>query len=65
MSGEWISVEERVPEANAFCLVCGEDHYNRIRDVATRSPDGEWWGPGDAVWTLEITHWMPWPEDPE
>lgn len=67
MSGEWISVEERLPEKKSFCLVYGRDHkYCKITNVATFSPDErQWWGADDAVWTWEITHWMLWPEDPE
>ena len=76
----WISVEERLPDVNAKCLVSihYRDGYDTI-DVlwfrkAYKSLDlpkkGDYWlrydsEYGDIDMTALVTHWMPLPEPPE
>jgi hypothetical protein len=76
----WISVEERLPDGNAKCLVSihYRDGYDTI-DVlwfrkAYKSLDlpkkGDYWlrydsEYGDIDMTALVTHWMPLPELPE
>jgi hypothetical protein len=76
----WISVEERLPDGNAKCLVSihYRDGYDTI-DVlwfrkAYKSLDlpkkGDYWlrydsEYGDIDMTALVTHWMPLPEGPE
>ena len=65
---EWISVEERLPEADGEYLVLKRHNYRKddgymAQEVAlflrTRDPE---WVVGNLV---EVTHWMPLSEPPE
>lgn len=52
--GQWVSVEERLPEASKFVLFCNRDRQRFA-------------GYGTLINSLpgrEITHWMPLPEPP-
>ena len=54
--GEWISVEERLPEPTYCVLVYGDEGEMEIDALGY---DGEWMG------YVDVTHWMPLPEAPK
>ena len=70
---EWISVDERMPDACGFpCLLCGENSFGQIRVFEgftgyMERGKREWHSNQKDVdidvWT--ITHWMPLPQQPK
>ena len=70
---EWISVEDRLPDACGFpCLLCGENKFGQIRVFEGFSGymergKFEWHSNQEDididVWT--VTHWMPLPQPPK
>lgn len=70
---EWISVEDRLPDACGFpCLLCGENKFGQILVFEgftgyMKCGKSEWHSNQKDididVWT--ITHWMPLPEPPK
>ena len=70
---EWISVDERMPDACGFpCLLCGENSFGQIRVFEgftgyMERGKREWHSNQKDVdidvWT--ITHWMPIPQPPK
>ena len=67
---KWISVKERLPETNKYCLVAIKvyGYGDMYSDVAMY--DGELWVQDagayfDIIDKGEVTHWMPMPEPPE
>ena len=70
---EWISVDERMPDACGFpCLLCGENSFGQIRVFEgftgyMERGKLEWHSNQKDVdidvWT--ITHWMPLPKPPK
>jgi hypothetical protein len=68
--GEWISVDERLPEASSpdgmiHVLVWCNKERDVFKGVMLESESGHFWGcyPGSAV-SSDVTHWMPLPEPP-
>ena len=53
--GEWISVEDRLPESNSPCLVCKRNSFTGYR----------WIEVGYYQENKNITHWQPLPELPK
>ena len=69
MTGEWIPVSERVPEANTNVLVSCEfvrEAWNSwdAMHVAQRRPDGRWIEEVESNEVKVVTHWMPLPARP-
>jgi len=63
MTGEWISVSERLPEPNEPVLICTEVLG---RHVASVDEEGEWFCDYGGEWLFpNVTYWMPLPEPPE
>ena len=70
---EWVSVDERMPDACGFpCLLCGENSFGQIRVFEgftgyMERGKREWHSNQKDVdidvWT--ITHWMPLPQPPK
>ena len=70
---EWVSVEDRLPDACGFpCLLCGKNSFGQIRVFEgftgyMERGKFEWHSNRKDididVWT--ITHWMPLPELPK
>lgn len=60
--GEWISVDERLPDSRKFVLVC--DEYGNVGEAYFFKNDGrfEWLDDEERVFA---THWMPLPEAPK
>jgi hypothetical protein len=65
--GEWISVEDRLPEQSGYVLTCYGD-YHTI-NVFSYSKKHRAFNAHDCLPTAEnnvdVTHWMPLPEPPE
>ena len=63
---EWISVEDRLPEANIYCLVfLPEGHLYTGIHVAYYSDKRNMWVDLDATYLFDHpTHWMPLPTPP-
>ena len=61
---EWVSVDERLPETQAWCLcaikggvlVYACEYFHTIK---------QWYGYGDAFPETRITHWQPLPNPPQ
>lgn len=60
---EWISVEERLPEA-ADNPVLGYDDMSNMSFMAWYRPISKEWE-GFSGFPVKITHWMPLPEPPK
>lgn len=67
--GEWISVDERLPEPNGSYLVYVQNPDDNRRGTISRKK----YMPAQRGWTmkrdergmgLKVTHWMPLPEPP-
>lgn len=62
---EWISVNDRLPNAGQKVLITFRDPGGSIVDTARRCSDFGWdvtnWEVPDRL----ITHWMPLPEPPK
>ncbi len=58
--GEWISVEERLPDNRKFIIVC--DKYGNVGEAYYFHSHFEWLNDDEMV---EATHWMPFPEPPK
>lgn len=67
----WISVDERLPEADVRCLVWAKNVLWRIKFAWYYEPTKKWYVniAGDIKDEVKdgvmITHWMPIPEPPE
>lgn len=59
--GEWISVNEKLPENGSICLVCGAK--GGIRVARFRSVRAEWTIVGTGKY-FNATHWMELPAPP-
>lgn len=58
--GEWISVDERLPEKNVRVLVYIKSSRSYTRFDTDRLDDR-----GFVRWFNDVTHWMPLPEAPK
>lgn len=57
--GEWISVEERLPEKSNHYIVCANTHYGtNFVTIALYTVSCGWNG-------VKVTHWMPLPMPPK
>ena len=61
-AAQWISVEERLPETDNYCIVF-EPGYGC--EVCMYYGDGEWLTPDLSNVTRFVSHWMPLPEAPK
>ena len=69
MTGEWISVEDYLPEIGKCVIAFDPELWTEIgRGFEGAGQNaGEWWG---DYWRIEggeanVTHWMPFPKPPE
>jgi hypothetical protein len=65
--GEWISVEERLPDVDGKVIVhCpSADPGKPLIAMAWYDPGGFGWSMLPQVWIDGITHWMSLPEPPK
>lgn len=62
--GEWISVDERLPEESVDVLVA-LNFGDRVSVDTDRIYGGKWFGYGELRGVRFVTHWMPFPEAPK
>ncbi len=67
--GKWISVEDRLPEANEITCVCFDNKYGYQEyewGYISRHPStkGEWFTKKGGYAIDNVTHWQPLPEPP-
>ena len=64
---EWISVEDRMPEAYEWVLIYEPDAEETSRSVrcSFARDNGTWYGGFSDLSAEEVTHWMPIPEPPK
>lgn len=58
---EWISVEDKYPEDDTYVLVYGP----KYPDMAVVYYDGCCYNVGNDETGIDITHWMPLPNEPK
>lgn len=59
---EWISVNDRLPDAGAAVLICRPDRNNRGRQIVEQGyADVNGWWRVYGTRTKAVTHWMPMP----
>lgn len=68
-SGEWVSVEERLPEERGWYTVLFGDHPKAVHPAwyAPEAEEGRNWFPGPGVTgpiRRHVTHWQPLPAPP-
>lgn len=63
--GEWISVDERLPELNTDVLVYTKWGKRSTVEVCILDEEGDWMGVGQHFTHDSVTHWMPLPEAPK
>lgn len=64
--GEWISVEDRLPEKSGHYLIFADiDYMNVVLYSARHKAFNAWDGFDDARNSIDVTHWMPLPEPPK
>ena len=63
--GEWISVEERLPEESGYTIVFCADGELRHVTFAKYQKTQKRWDLTGARSYWRVTHWMPLPEPPE
>lgn len=62
-TGEWVSVEDRLPENNNNVLIYANKTGEKIEVAFYDDEDKEWAGL-NSFWLPYITHWMPLPSPP-
>jgi len=70
MTGEWISVEDYLPEIGKCVIAFDPELWTESGSgvyLSAGNNAGEWWG---DCWRIEggeanVTHWMPFPKPPE
>ena len=60
----WISVEDRLPDNDAICLVCGKKGGMRVARVYV-GKNYAWWTVVGTGKYFNATHWMSLPEPPK
>lgn len=61
--GEWVSVEDRLPENNDNVLIYANKTGEKIEIAFYNDDDKEWQGL-NSFWLPYVTHWQPLPSPP-
>ena len=57
---EWISVEDRLPEAGGYVVcIAKENPFSRFMPMVARIKKNGWVNPMTEQYISEVTHWMP------
>ena len=63
---EWISVEEKLPEAGRYVVcIAKRNPFSRFMPMVARIEKNGWVNPITEQYISEVTHWMPLPEPPK
>ena len=57
---EWISVDDRLPEADEVVIICTDKNFVYAGELI-----GDTWFLDNDSWTATVTHWMPTPQPPK
>ena len=63
---EWISVNDRLPEAGGYVVcIAKRNPFSRFMPMVARIEKNGWVNPMTEQYISEVTHWMPLPLAPE
>lgn len=63
---EWISVEDRLPEAGGYVVcIAKRNPFSRFMPMVARIEKNGWVNPITEQYISEVTHWMLIPEPPK
>ena len=63
---EWISVDDRLPEAGGYvACIAKRNPFSRFMPMVARIEKNGWVNPITEQYISEVTHWMPLPQLPK
>ena len=63
---EWISVEDRLPEAGGYVVcIAKRNPFSRFMPMVARIERNGWANPVTEQYISEVSHWMPLPQPPK
>ena len=63
---EWISVNDRLPEAGEYVVcIAKRNPFSMFMPMVARIKKNGWVNPITEQYISEVTHWMPLPEPPK
>ena len=63
---EWISVDERLPEAGGYVVcIAKRNPFSRFMPMVARIEKNGWVNPITGQYISEVTHWMPIQQPPK
>ena len=63
---EWISVDDRLPEAGGYVVcIAKRNPFSRFMPMVARIEKNGWVNPITGQYISEVTHWMPIPQTPK
>lgn len=63
---EWISVDEKLPEAGGYVVcIAKRNPFSRFMPMVARIEKNGWANPITEQYISEVTHWMPLPQPPK
>ena len=63
---EWISVNDRLPEAGGYVVcIAKRNPFSRFMPMVARIEKNGWVNPITEQYISEVTHWMPIPRPPK
>ena len=63
---EWISVDDRLPEAGGYVVcIAKRNPFSRFMPMVARIKKNGWANPITEQYISEVTHWMPLPQPAE
>ncbi len=63
---EWISVNDRLPEAGGYVVcIAKRNPFSRFMPMVARIEKNGWVNPMTEQYISEVNHWMPMPELPK
>ena len=63
---EWISVDDRLPEAGGYVVcIAKRNPFSRFMPMVARIEKNGWANPITEQYISEVTHWIPLPDTPK
>lgn len=63
---EWISVDDRLPEAGGYVVcIAKRNPFSRFMPMVARIEKNGWANPITEQYISEVTHWIPIPQPPK